>query len=173
MNAIASREVYRTSRMLDFTSERELTAQIGHPSGQWLQVAVKELFDNTLDAAEEAGTPPVISVRVDGHVLEVADEGPGIPEDVIQDVLDFSIRVSSREAYVGPTRGAQGNALKTIVAMPFAMDGKAGLIEIEARGTLHRISFAVDPIEQAPIARPERLPSPRTIGTAVRLHWPE
>ena len=36
------------------------------------------------------------------------------------------VRVSSREAYVSPTRGAQGNALKTIVAMPFVLDGERG-----------------------------------------------
>ena len=60
------------------------------------------------------------------------DNGPGIPADVVEDILDFSVRVSSREAYVSPTRGAQGNALKTIVAMPFVLDGHRGLIEIEA-----------------------------------------
>ena len=106
-------------------------------------------------------------------MLEVADEGPGIPEDVIADILDFSVRVSSREAYVGPTRGAQGNALKTVLAMPFALDGEAGLVEIEARGTLHRLRFAVDQIAGEPVVRHERLPSPCTGGTAVRVHWPE
>src|SRR3954454_5732496 len=98
MNALPSpREVYRTSRLLDFASERELTAQIGHRPEQWLQVAVKELVDNALDAAEEAGTAPVVRVHLDGTVLEVADEGPGLPEDVVADILDFSVRVSSRE----------------------------------------------------------------------------
>jgi hypothetical protein len=35
---------------------------------------------------------------------------------------DYTIRVSSREAYVSPTRGAQGNALKTILAMGYVLD---------------------------------------------------
>jgi hypothetical protein len=172
MNAPASRDVYRTSRLLDFASARELTAQVGHPPDLWPEVALKELIDNALDAAEEAGTPPAVGVRLDGRVLEVADEGPGIPDDVVADVLDFTVRVSSREAYVGPTRGAQGNALKTILAMPFALDGKTGLVEIEARGTLHRIGFAVDPIAQKPTVRHERLQGGRDLGTAVRIHWP-
>ena len=30
------------------------------------------------------------------------------------------------EDCISPTRGAQGNALKTLVAMPFALDGKTG-----------------------------------------------
>ena len=58
MNAPASRETFRTSRLLDFASERELTAQIGHRPEQWPQVAVKELVDNSLDACEEAGVAP-------------------------------------------------------------------------------------------------------------------
>ena len=59
-------------------------------------------------------------------------------------ILDFAVRVSSREAYASPTRGAQGNALKTIVAMPFALDGTKGETLIESQGTAHRISFGVD-----------------------------
>jgi DNA topoisomerase VI subunit B len=167
------REVYRTSRLLDFASTRELTAQIGHPAHKWPEVALKELVDNSLDAAEEAGVLPVINVRLDGAVLEVADEGPGIPDDVVTDILDFTVRVSSREAYAGPARGAQGNALKTILAMPFALDGTAGLVEVETRGILHQLRFSVDPIAQEPIVRHERLPSARAAGAAVRVHWPE
>jgi hypothetical protein len=45
MSAPAPREVYRTSRLLDFASERELTAQIGHSRNQWPEVALKELVD--------------------------------------------------------------------------------------------------------------------------------
>ncbi len=67
MNAPASRETFRTSRLLDFVGERELTTQIGHRPEQWPQVVVKELVDNALDACEEAGVAP----RVE------ADIGPG------------------------------------------------------------------------------------------------
>jgi len=113
-SAPPSRETFRTSRLLDFASERELTAQIGHQPAQWPQVAVKELVDNGLDACEEAGVAPRIEVDVDRGGIRVADNGPGIAADVVADVLDFSVRVSSREAYVGPTRGAQGTNLPQI-----------------------------------------------------------
>ncbi len=146
-------ETFSTSRLLDFASERELTAQIGHSPDMWPQVVVKELVDNALDAAEETGTAPQVEVTVTENLIEVRDNGPGIPGDVVDGVLDFGVRLSSREAYVGPTRGAQGNALKTILAMPFALDGTAGLVEVEARGTLHRLRFAVDPIAQEPRVR--------------------
>jgi DNA topoisomerase VI subunit B len=167
------REVYRTSRLLDFASRRELTAQIGHQPQQWPQVAVKELIDNALDACEEAGVAPRIEVDIDGTGISLVDNGPGIAADVVKDILDFSIRVSSREAYVGPTRGAQGNALKTVIAMPFALDGEAGRVVIESCGVRHEIAFSVDRIAQEPRALHRRSPSPIKTGTAVTLGWPD
>jgi DNA topoisomerase VI subunit B len=117
-----TRETFQTSRLLDFCSERELTKQIGHGIERWPLVILKELVDNALDAAEEAGIAPVIKVEVAGGVITVTDNGPGIPAETVAGILDFSVRVSSREAYVSPTRGAQGNALKTIVAMAFTAE---------------------------------------------------
>ena len=51
--------------------------------------------------------------------ITVTDNGPGIAAETITAILDYTTRTSSREAYVSPTRGAQGNALKTILAMPY------------------------------------------------------
>lgn len=164
-------ETFRTSRLLDFCGERELTAQIGHEPGWWPACIVKELVDNALDAAEEAGVPPQVRVTATDKMIEVVDAGPGIPGDVIDDILDFDMRVSSREAYVGPTRGAQGNALKTIVLMAFALDGRAGLVEIRSRGIRHSIQIGIDPIAQRPTIEITRAPSLVRTGTSVRIHW--
>jgi DNA topoisomerase VI subunit B len=120
---VLQRETFQTSRLLDFCSQRELVKQVGHAPDQWPLVVLKELVDNAIDAAEEADTAPVIRVDVTEKEIIVADNGPGIPVETVVGILDFSVRVSSREAYVSPTRGAQGNALKTIVAMAFALDG--------------------------------------------------
>ena len=57
MSAILERTTFRTSRLLDFASEKELIAQIGHSRDAWPVVIAKELLDNSIDAAEEAGTP--------------------------------------------------------------------------------------------------------------------
>ncbi|MEX1228803.1 MAG: hypothetical protein WEB58_01105 [Planctomycetaceae bacterium] len=145
------REAFTTSRLLDFLSEKELTAQIGHAKSAWPLVLVKELIDNALDACEEAGVAPEIIVTVDERGLMVADNGSGIPSEVISGVLDFAVRVSSREAYVSPCRGAQGNALKTILAMPFVLDGERGRVTITARGIRHEIVLRVDHIRQQPV----------------------
>ena len=145
------RTTLRTSRLLDFCSRKELIAQTGHQPEAWPLVVLKELVDNALDACEEASTEPMIAVQVNETGIAVSDNGPGIPGGTIEAVLDFTIRVSSREAYVAPDRGAQGNALKTIVAMPFVLDGERGRIEVVANGVRHRITFGVDPIRQEPV----------------------
>jgi hypothetical protein len=43
---------------------------------------------------------------------------------------------------MAPTRGAQGNALQTILAMPFASSEDKTLTTIESRGIKHSISFS-------------------------------
>ena len=168
------RATFRTSRLLDFCSRKELIAQTGHQPDAWALVALKELVDNALDACEEAGVAPEIEIRVDADGITVADNGPGIPEDVVESVLDFSIRVSSREAYVAPDRGAQGNALKTILAMPFVLDGEEGRVSITAGGQRHTILFNVDAIRQVPVIEKTSEPTENlTNGTGFTIHWPD
>jgi len=49
-NHSLTRTTFRTSRLLDFCSEKELVAQTGHRPAQWALVVLKELQDNGLDA---------------------------------------------------------------------------------------------------------------------------
>ena len=59
-----SRETFTTSRLIEFCSRKELIAQTGHNETDWPCVFLKELIDNALDEAEEAGVAPEITVRV-------------------------------------------------------------------------------------------------------------
>ncbi len=104
------RTTLRTSRLLDFCSRKELIAQTGHQPDAWPLVVLKELVDNSLDACEEAEVAPQITIQVDDAGITVIDNGPGIPAETVAGVLDFSMRVSSREAYVAPDRGARGSS---------------------------------------------------------------
>ena len=166
------RETFSTSRLLDFCSERELVKQIGHGVDEWPLVIFKELTDNALDACEEADIAPVINVEVTDSKITITDNGPGIPADTVAGILDFALRVSSREAYASPTRGAQGNALKTIVAMAFALDGATGETVIETMGVKHTITFKVDHVRQQPnIVHVCEDFSVRN-GTKVTVGWP-
>ncbi len=167
------RTTLRTSRLLDFCSRKELIAQTGHQPEAWPLVLLKELVDNALDACEEAEVAPEIRIQVDDTGITVSDNGPGIPPETVADVLDFSIRVSSREAYVAPDRGAQGNALKTIIAMPFVLDGNQGVLEVDAAGARHRVEFSVSPIRQEPVIRHDVYPSDRKNGTEICMKWPD
>ncbi|MFH1921698.1 MAG: ATP-binding protein [Planctomycetota bacterium] len=168
------RETFRTSRAMEFLSRKELIAQTGHQPEVWPLMVLKELVDNALDACEEAGIAPKIQVTVDEEGILIADNGPGIPPQVVRQVLDFSTRVSSREAYVAPDRGAQGNALKTILAVPFVLNGECGIVEISARGVRHKITLKVDPIRQEPVIDHRELPDDQeTEGTTIRIVWSE
>src|SRR5512132_3957148 len=166
------RSTFRTSRLLDFANEKELTAQTGHPPAEWPLVVLKELVDNELDACEEAEVQPIIAITVNDDGITISDNGPGLPSEVIDGVLDFAVRTSSREAYIAPDRGAQGNALKTLIAMPYVLDGRSGVVEIEARGICHTITFSADPIRQVPVINLDRQASSVHSGTHFRMLIP-
>jgi DNA topoisomerase VI subunit B len=169
--ATFQRTAFRKPILLDFATRPGLIAQTGHEPALWPLVAFKELVDNSLDACEDARVPPDIQVRIDSGGIEVRDNGPGIPADVVEDVLDFSVRVSTREAYVSPTRGQQGNALKTIVAMPYVLHGKEGHVSVDAQGVRHDITMKVN-LRQEPVL--DRQPRRGLVknGTSVKIHWP-
>src|SRR5262245_54348272 len=124
---LAPRNVFTTSRLLEFCTTTELSKQVGFRPEDWLFVALKELVDNGLDAAEEAGIAPEITIAVtiasNTLTLTVTDNGSGIAPGVVARIINFHTKTSSREAYIAPTRGRQGNALQTILAMPFVLDG--------------------------------------------------
>src|SRR5262249_51045588 len=96
------RTTFRTSREMDFFSEKELVTQTGHNRDEWPLVILKELLDNSLDACEDADIAPVIRVVADAGGISVADNGPGLPEATLKGTLDFTVRTSNREAYVSP-----------------------------------------------------------------------
>jgi hypothetical protein len=170
-----TRTTFQTSRLIEFCNRKELVNQTGHEVADWPLVIAKELVDNAIDSAEEANIAPhvVISVSTRTGEIAVRDNGPGIPAETVAGVLDYRVRASSREAYVSPTRGAQGNALKTLVAMSFAVDGSLGEVLIEAHGVAHRIAFAVDQLRQEPRISHDMVPSPVTAGTCVTIIWPD
>jgi hypothetical protein len=179
-----NRVTFRTSREMDFFSERELVTQTGHERGEWPLVIVKELVDNALDACEEADVAPRIDVAADACGISVRDNGPGLPEATLRGALDFTVRVSNREAYLSPCRGAQGNALKTLLPMPHVVDPEAGKLIVTAHGKRHEITCGADPISQRAAVhddvtdaksknpRPGRGENKQAFsGTEVRLEW--
>jgi Histidine kinase-, DNA gyrase B-, and HSP90-like ATPase len=172
-----TRVPFTVSRLMEFCNKRELENQTAHDHREWPLVILKELVDNALDACEEAEIPPVVSIAVDGDTIVIEDNGPGIPSETIDGVLDYNIRVSSREAYVSPTRGAQGNALKTILPMEYVLgrrgEDACGKTLVEARGVAHRIEFSVDHIRLEPKIIRTTEPSSVVIGTRITVKLPK
>jgi hypothetical protein len=177
-----TRVTFTVSRLMEFCTMRELQNQTGHGSYDWPLVVLKELFDNALDACEEAEVAPVIEVIVGPGFITIADNADGFAAETIASILDYSVRVSSREAYVSPTRGAQGNALKTILAMAYVLDREddqdgiksdaVGVTIIESRGITHRIEFRVDHVNNQPKITHTTTPCSRKVGTKITIEWP-
>jgi DNA topoisomerase VI subunit B len=112
----------------DFFTVNGLQSSTGQTSRDFGNVVLKELIDNALDACESAGIEPRINVAVEltGNnemVLTVSDNGAGLDGSIVEKILDFNTRTSDKAAYKSPTRGAQGNALKTIFGIPTALGG--------------------------------------------------
>jgi hypothetical protein len=141
------REHFEISRAAEYFDTKELQAQTGQPINKFGEVVLKELIDNALDACESAGINPVIQIGMstteDRIRICVSDNGTGISESVIKSILNFESRTSDKAAYKAPTRGAQGNAFKTIIGIPHALGG--GLVTIDSQGLRHTIKANATP----------------------------
>jgi hypothetical protein len=150
------------SRTAEYFDLRELETMTGQQRENFAAVVLKELADNGLDAAESVKAAPQLDVRVKLTrrflFLAVRDFGPGIPVDTVKRILNFQTRTSDKIAYRSPTRGAQGNALKTIFGIPVALGCPLPVV-IEARGVRHVIRLSIDPAGEVRLDRqPQEVP---------------
>jgi hypothetical protein len=173
MNANLDRTHFNISRSAEYFDIKELQAQTGQPVAKFGEVVLKELIDNALDACESAGIDPVIHIGIATVGIRmqicVSDNGSGISKKVIDSILDFDTRTSDKAAYKAPTRGAQGNAFKTIIGIPHALGG--GRVAIESKDLRHEITAMATPAGTMDI---NRTVSPITdkAGTAVYVDMP-
>ncbi len=143
-----NRTMFETPMVEEFFTQKGLTAQAGQGRDNFGSVVIKELVDNAIDAAEYAGVSPVIEINVKSglglHIISVTDNGNGISGDTIDRILNFQTRTSDKAAYRTPSRGAQGNSLKTLIGMPCAL-GIDAPVTIESLGIKHSIKARLDP----------------------------
>ncbi len=169
-----NRTTFETNRDAEYFNKKELQAQTGQTSELFASVALKELLDNALDACETAGVSPEIIISTsngnDRIRLSVQDNGKGIEPETVERILNFQTRTSDKSVYRSPTRGAQGNALKTIIGMPHAL-GKAEPVKIEAQGVCHTVKASVDPAGELRIEHNKESRSTQP-GTKVELTLP-
>jgi hypothetical protein len=97
------REIFTTSRELEYFTESELTTQTGYDRGVWWpHVIVKEALDNAIDECELAGVAPEITLAFSEREISITDNGRGIPPEVVAKICDYSTRTSDKRAYVSP-----------------------------------------------------------------------
>jgi DNA topoisomerase VI subunit B len=165
------RQVFETSRLLEFFNEKELLMQIGHPKHAWPIALTKELLDNALDACEAANVLPEIEVVVEANTISVQDNGPGLPAKTIRRSLDYLVRVSDKSFYASPTRGQLGNALKCVWAAPFVANGQHGVVEVMTGGVTYRVDVTLNYLVQEPVLKLSEEPGFVKNGTLVKIHW--
>ena len=112
---------------------------------------------------------PDIHVVVTENELRVEDNGPGLPDFIIEKAADFSVRVSDKSAYVSPSRGQQGNALKTLFAAPCVLGDGSGQVRVESLGKHRTIDVRLDPIDQCPHITTIEEPGFVKTGTSIAL----
>lgn len=166
----AIREALVVNRQLEFFTEAELEKQIGQRRDYWAAVIVGELVDNALDHCEEFGILPTVTVTVNEDNIVVADNGKGIPPEVVATLADFSTRTSTRVGYVSPTRGQQGNATNCLFAVPYVHSGgTACTVEIDTPAACHKITTKVDPIAMVPAIDQVTEAGKVQIGTSIKV----
>ena len=172
---VVKRTVFATPRAAEFLELRALQAQTGQPVDAFGDVVVKELLDNALDAAETAGRAPVVEIRTLTHngltYVTVTDNGCGIKAETVADICDFTVLVSDKARYRGPTRGAQGNAFKTLLGIPFAL-GVTEPITIASDGVRHELGVGIDATGDVVVTH-NTTTSDRAVGTSVTVPLPE
>lgn len=108
--------------LVNYFTEDGLIKNTGISKEYWDFVIFKELVDNALDAIEPVADKNVyINIDTKDKRLQIFDNGKGISIETINDIYDFSYFVSKNRDYITPSRGKQGNGLKTIISICYLM----------------------------------------------------
>ncbi len=173
MSNVLQRTIFETPRDAEYFDCTELQRQTGQSSHLFAAVVLKELVDNALDAAETASRAPEVNIDVRrgaGLTIAVSDNGCGMAPDTVARILNYTTRTSDKSVYRSPTRGAQGNALKTVLGIPFALGGQAP-VAIESRGVQHAIAARLDLAQRLRIEHTQGT-TPTQLGTRVEVTLP-
>jgi hypothetical protein len=123
------------NREFDFVRPDGLRRATGRPPHEWDIYIVKELIDNALDAddaqwQDDPSKPPCLTVRIEyirvpkrrSHQLfvSVSNRAP-FPIAQLSGIFATKRYTSNKAFLKGLTRGSLGNALKTLLGIPYAL----------------------------------------------------
>lgn len=167
----AGRAFHTDSRTWSNFQPNELVKLCGVPMGRWPVYVVKELLDNAVAALEEhALRVPMIRVTVTKDYVEVMDNGPGISDVVLEKVLDFERFGGSNRHHKLPTRGAQGNAIMTIVGIASAWAPDRSIEVSRPSGPRVALDVKLDKVLQE--VKVETITVGEPGPSAIRVPWP-
>ncbi|NEO48358.1 MAG: ATP-binding protein, partial [Moorea sp. SIO4A3] len=179
-------EGFSSNREFDFVDLKALGRITGRPAHEWDFYIIKELIDNALDAEEAVWRQnpkqtPILKVKIEFFnqtlFVEVSNRTQ-FPVELIPNIFATD-QYTSRKAFVKElTRGALGNALKTLLGIPYALrnrvsgdwkpDQKPLSIICNQKEYLPR--YVVDTTNQTITFDYEIIPSKKeTEGTIIRV----
>ena len=116
---------------MDFVSLKGIQTKIGVGTDKLLIFVLKELVDNALDFIDRSGKPNpvvIVSVREEGNKIKVtvanSDFGlanSGFTEPSVRNIFNLADYYSTKRNQQRITRGALGDALKTVLGVPYAL----------------------------------------------------
>ena len=109
-------EILETRISTGYFNREGLRTLTGLSESLWDFAIFKELLDNSLDALNKK-TDKRIDIEYTDSFFAIYDSGDGITPEILSRIYDFDVYVSSNRDFRRPTRGAQGNALKTIIGI--------------------------------------------------------
>ena len=137
-----------TQSGLDFIMLDQLRKRTGVEPSEVVGLAVQELTANALD---KDATEIDISVQQDGKFVSVSASDNGsltMTKKMIESILDFDNKASSKRGINSIQRGALGNALKSLFGYSYALAREAMVepvpVIIESQGKRYEISLTPD-----------------------------
>jgi hypothetical protein len=121
-----------------YTSLTTLPQKAGVAANLLARLCGKELADNALDAADMAGRPGAVTVRIKAGNLTVTDQGTGIADatpEKLAHIFSVARPMLSSKLLRRPSRGAVGNGLRVCLGYLTATSGclivETGALRVE------------------------------------------
>src|SRR5947209_8390025 len=184
-------EAFSFNREYDFIRLEGLYRASGRPAHEWDIDILKELIDNALDADEflwrhDSQQAPLLHIHIEyisvpppqcQQLLVRVRNRALFPVQQVKDIFATQWYTSRKAFIKGLTRGALGNALKTLLGIPYALhnrvadDWKPDLkpLSICCSSTEYLPRYIVDPIAQTIRLECDTKPCKPLPGTTISV----
>lgn len=179
------------NREFDFVRLDGLRRATGRPPHDWDIYIVKELIDNALDAddamwRDESTRLPTIQINIEyirvpecrtAQLFVQVSNNASFPIEQIPSIFATQWYTSRKAFIKGLTRGALGNALKTLLGIPYALRNRVAgdwapelkPLSILSRGKEYLPRYAVDSLSQSIRFEYEERKGKNLAGTVISI----